>query len=132
SSIRRQFSSVANPTLAFHFAHQPCPREIPIPHHVARRHLEDLSRFLDAEPAEEFQFDNARFPFIELFERRQRLLERDLGGSSFRPPVDRLVQIQFDCVPPWLAGAPRSGQIDEDSPHDVCRYSEKMSPILPL
>ena len=69
--------------IAAHLALQPGLRQPPVAHHRLGRHLQDRGRFLDAQPAEEPQLDDAALALVELRQRLQRVVERDevLTGS---------------------------------------------------
>src|SRR5438105_471897 len=131
SSTRRQ-RSVRESSRIAKLPIQPRLRELPIARHGVGRHAEHGRRLFDAQAGEEAQLDDAAFAWIHVFERRQRIVERDDVGIARRQRKDGLVELHAHAAAGALRELPRPGGVDEDVPHQPAAQREEVRAVLPL
>ena len=79
-------------SIAAHLAQQPGLRQPPVAHHRVGRHVQHRRGFLDAQPAEKPQLDDAALALVERRQRLQRIVERDEIVRRLAGDDERLVE----------------------------------------
>lgn len=118
--------------LALEFPEQPGLRETPIAHDRIGRDLQDGRGFLNAQPPEKPQLDDAALPDIYLFQRLQCIVEGDEVSTRLVTDDERFVERHSGCAATPLLIATGAGVIHEDSPHQPRGDSQKVRAVLPV
>ena len=110
---------------------QPHLRQLPVAHHRFGRHVDDCCGFLDGQPAEEPQLDDATFPLVEFRQRLQRIVERHEVLTRLVADGERLIEGDSGRAAAALTGATGAGVIHQDATHDAGGHCEEMHTVVP-
>ena len=110
---------------------KPRPREIPFTANRAIRNLEHHSDLFLSQPAEEFQFHDAAFSWIELLQSYQRFVDRQEVTGSLLSVNARFVQRRLKGAASSLGPALRACSIDQNFAHQLRRHAEEVRSVLP-
>jgi hypothetical protein len=111
---------------------EPCLRDFPVTHDGLWRDLENFCGLVDAQTAEKAQLHHAASSWIRTSQRLERVVQRQhvhVGRSGDCEVGIQCDACQFAAAFQRLAGA---GGINKDAAHRLCRYGEKVGPVLPL
>jgi hypothetical protein len=100
-------------------------------HHGDRRHVQDFSRLVDAQAAEEAQLDDFRFARRPRRQRVQGIVQGpEIIGAIGADDSLSIERDMFHVRAPLRIAPPRV--VDEDAAHGLRRCRHEMSPVLPL
>ena len=99
---------------------------------AGRRHADGVRRFLDGQPAEEPEFDDARLLRIEARERGQGVIERQQIDRLPLVSHQRLVQGDAGAGAAPFRGGARARPLDENSTHGDRGNRQKVGTALPI
>src|SRR5215218_650752 len=118
--------------IAAHLALEPGPRQPPVAHHGCGRHLQDGSRLLDAQPAEEPHLDDAALPLVEFRQCLKGVVQADEVLARFLADDECFVEGYLDGTAAALLIVPGARVIDQDAAHYPRGDGEKVRAVVPL
>src|SRR5450759_2750593 len=132
NSSTRRHSACAMESRPVDLPHQPHFCQSPVPRHAVRRDMQDVGRFLDAQPSEETQLDHPALAWIDLGQLPECIVNGDQVGSAFLGNPQSLLQRNVGRSAATLGGRPGARMIDQNSADDLRSQSEEVSAPLPV
>src|SRR5581483_2440250 len=117
---------------AFDETVEPGFRRPPFALHSDGRQFQHLCGFFNAQAAEEAQFDDFAFAWVEGRKAVERVIERHKLCGSLLAKDQCLIKRYLLSAGPALFVLIAARMIDEDVPHDLCGDGEKVCAVLPV
>ena len=116
----------------FQLARQPRPGEFPVPFERSHGDAHRFRRFLFAETAKEPQLNYLTRPWVQRFQPRQSLVDRDRTFVAVHSGAVRIAQRELDLAPAAFLAMRSPGMIHQNSAQLLGGHGEEMPAALPV